>query len=377
MTKKLFLLAVMMITAFFMIDNKVKQVENYEVRGVFISYLEYEELFTNKSDKEIEDTVKEIVSSLDKYKLNTIYLQVRMFSDSIYNSKIFPKTSIIENNIDLLALFLKYAKKNNIKVYAWINPYRISHSTDISKIKENNPAYKFINTTNIEVIENKGIYYNPASSKVKDLIVSGVKEIVENYDVDGVLFDDYFYPSDAIDLKEYEEYKDKISLKDFRLEQVNSLIRRVYKTIKNINENIEFGISPDGNIENNYDYIYADVRKWLDEDGYIDFIMPQLYYGFYNETKPFIKTVNEWNDLIKNDTKLIVALALSKSGKKDLYAKSGENEWIDYNDIISREIDYSKDLSHYSGYSLFRYGDFSAKDNINLNKEIENYLKMF
>ena len=372
MKKKLCLLAVMIVTAFFMINNKSS---NEETRGVFISYLEYEEYFTNKSNKEIENTIKDMTNSLNKYNINTIYLQVRMFSDSIYKSNIFPKTSIIDNNIDLLALFLKYGKNNNIKIYAWINPYRISHSTDTSKIPKNNPAYKYLNTNNIEVVENKGIYYNPASKEVKDLIISGVKEIVENYEVSGILFDDYFYPSNTIDLENYKEYQDQMSLTDFRLAQTNELIRSVYKTIKNINKKVMFGVSPDGNITNNYEYIYADVKKWLSEEEYVDFIMPQLYYGFYNETKPFIKTVNEWNDLIKNDTKLIVALALYKSGKIDEYAKSGDHEWIDHNDIIKREIDYSKTLLNYNGYSLFRLDNLLKTDNPYLAKEIENYLK--
>ena len=373
MKKRLCLLAVMIVTAFFMIDNKTNN--NKETRGVFISYLEYEEYFTNKSNKEIENKIEEIVLSLDKYNINTIYLQVRMFSDSIYKSKIFPKTNIIENDIDLLSLFLKYAKKNNIKVYAWINPYRIAHNTDITKISKDNPAYKYLNTNNIEVIENKGIYYNPASKIVKDLIIAGVMEIVEGYEIDGIIYDDYFYPSKTIDLENYKEYASSMSIEEYRLGIINDLISSTYKAIKSIDQNIEFGVSPDGNIENDYDYLYADVKKWLSEEGYIDFIMPQLYYGFYNEVKPFIKTVHEWNDLIKNDTKLIVALALYKSGKVDLYAKTGKNEWLDYTDIISREIDYSKKLSYYNGYSLFRFGNLLEKDNPYLTKEIKNYLK--
>lgn len=376
MKKRLCLLAVMIVTAFFMIDNKTNNNNNNkETRGVFISYLEYEEYFTNKSNKEIENKIEEIVLSLDKYNINTIYLQVRMFSDSIYKSKIFPKTNIIENDIDLLSLFLKYAKKNNIKVYAWINPYRIAHNTDITKISKDNPAYKYLNTNNIEVIENKGIYYNPASKIVKDLIIAGVMEIVEGYEIDGIIYDDYFYPSKTIDLENYKEYASFMSIEEYRLGIINDLISSTYKAIKSIDQNIEFGVSPDGNIENDYDYLYADVKKWLSEEGYIDFIMPQLYYGFYNEVKPFIKTVNEWNDLIKNDTKLIVALALYKSGKVDEYAKTGKNEWVDYTNIISREIDYSKKLSYYNGYSLFRFGNLLEKDNPYLTKEIKNYLK--
>lgn len=373
--KKIFCLsAVIMITAFFILNKTEARIK--ETRGVFISYLEYKELFNNKNDNEINKTIKNIIDNLDKYYINTIYLQVRMFSDSIYKSKIFPTTDIIKSNIDILDTFIKYAKLKNIKVYAWINPYRISNSTDISNIPKNSPAYLYLNTNHVEVIKDKGIYYNPASKIVKNLIISGVVEIINNYKVDGIMFDDYFYPSDTIDLKNYEEYKDTISIKDFRLSQVNELIQNVYMTIKSKNKNIEFGVSPDGNINNNYSYIYADVKKWLSEDGYIDFIMPQLYYGFNHEIKPFIKTVNEWNNLIKNNTKLIVALSLYKSGNIDEYAQSGSNEWIDNSNIISKEIAYSRNLSNYQGYSLFRYNYLVDDKNLNLNKELENYLKL-
>ena len=351
--------------------EKVDNINNEEIRGIFISYLEYESHFFNKDETKIDEEIKEMINSLKEYKINTIYLQVRMFSDSIYKSNIFPFTNIFKQ-IDALDIFIKYAKKSNIKIYAWINPYRISFNTDISKINSDNPAYSYLNTNHVKVIENKGIYYNPASDVVKNLIVSGITEIVENYDIAGIIFDDYFYPDKTIDLENYEKVKDTISLDDYRLEQVNDLIRKVYKEIKRINKNVEFGISPNGNIENNYDYIYADVKRWMMEKDYIDFIMPQVYYGFYNESKPFIKTVNEWNDLIKNDIKMIVSLALYKSGSIDEYAKSGKTEWIDYNDIISREIEYSRKLSNYKGFSIFRYDDLIN----NKNGEVDNYLKI-
>lgn len=377
MIKKLCLIAVISVTAIFMLINKT-DAKIEETRGIFISYLEYKKYLSNKNEKEIIKEVEKIVTSLKKYHINTIYLQVRMFSDSIYNSKIFPFTDIIDNNkknnIDLLSIFLKYAKKEKIKIYAWINPYRISSSTNIDNVPKNSPAYIYINTNHVDIIEDKGIYFNPASSVVKNLIIAGVLEIIENYDVDGIMFDDYFYPSKTIDLKNYEEYKNIMSIDEYRLGQVNELIQRVYKTIKSINKNIEFGISPDGNIENNYEYIYADVNEWLSKEGYIDFIMPQLYYGFYNEAKPFIKTVNEWNSLIKNNTKLIVALSLYKSGNVDAYAKKGIDEWLNNTDIIKRQIEYSRTLSHYDGYSLFRYEYLVDYKNSYLDKEIDNYL---
>ena len=355
-------LAVIIITAFLMfeINNKIKYIPN-ESRGVFISYIEYMNYFKGKKIEEIKKEIDKIIIETKNNYLNTIYLHVRPFSDSIYNSNIFPFSHTItgiqkkEISFDILDYFIKKAHNKNIKVHAWINPYRISNDTDTSFLSKDNPAYKWLNTNHVKIIEGKGIYYNPASNKVKELIIKGVVEIVENYDVDGILFDDYFYPDNTIDLENYKEVENTISLTDYRLSQVNELISNVYKKIKEINQSVLFGISPDGNIDNNYNTHYADVKKWLSEINYVDYIMPQIYYGFIHETKPFIETINEWNNLIKKDIKLIPVLALYKVGEIDNYAGSGKNEWVETSDLIKKQIQVSRNMSKYDGFSLFRY----------------------
>ena len=201
-----------------------------------------------------------------------------------------------------------------------------------------------------------------------------------NYDVDGILFDDYFYPDNNIDKKDYEEYiknNEFIEEKDYRLNIVNKMIKRVYKTCKN--KNIKFGISPDGNIDNNYNKNYADVKSWLKSNEYIDFIMPQIYYGFYNSTRDYIKVTKEWENLIENkDIELYIALAFYKVGMEDKYAKSGFNEWIDNDNIIMREILLSRNLKNYKGFSLFRYENIFNEEIYTKTsiKEIENLKKI-
>ena len=362
---------ILSITATFMCKDV-----DYNTRGVFISYIEYSNYFDDKNSKEIEDTIEEMVNKISDFNLNTIYLQVRMFSDSIYDSKIFPYTNLIDTKVDVLSLFIKYARLKNIKIYAWINPYRISSSTDINKISKSNPAYNYLNTNHVKVINNKGIYYNPASEMVKNLIIAGVVEVVTNYDVDGVIFDDYFYPDDTIDLENYKEYENTISITDYRLNKINNLVSETYKAIKSVNKNLEFGISPDGNINNNYEIHYADVKRWLSEDGYVDFIIPQLYYGFDHEILPFDKALQEWNDLITNNTELIVGLGLHKSGNIDSYAKSGKFEWKMNTNILEKQVKMSSDVSRYKGIALYRFDYIFTHKNGYLDKEIENLKKI-
>ena len=367
--------------------------KDISMRAVFISYIEYMKYFDEKSDLGVKKEIDTMIRNVKESGLNTIILQVRPFSDAIYPSRIFPlsytvaKTEGGKRDFDILDYFIEQAHKHNLKLHAWINPYRIRNTTDISEISEENPCFKWLNTNKVKVIEGKGIYYNPADSDVMDLIVEGVKEIVANYSVDGIIFDDYFYPDESIDLENYEEIKNTISLEDYRLSNTNTLVKMVYDAIKKENDEVLFGISPDGNIANNYEIHYADIKKWLKEDGYIDYIMPQIYYGFYHETKPFIETLNEWENLIQNDVLIAPALALYKAGEVDQYAKSGSNEWIENDDIIVKEMkvitkraknnDKETEASVYPsyGYSLFRY-DFlySATSNEQLLKERENIL---
>lgn len=365
------------------------------MRAVFISYIEYMKYFDEKSDLGVKKEIDTMIRNVKESGLNTIILQVRPFSDAIYPSRIFPLSYTVvgteggKRDFDILAYFIEQAHKESLKIHAWINPYRIRNTTDTSEISEENPCFKWLNTNKVKVIEGKGIYYNPADSDVMDLIVEGVKEIVTNYSVDGIIFDDYFYPDESIDLENYEEIKNTISLSDYRLSNINTLVKMVYDAIKEENDKVLFGISPDGNITNNYEMHYADIKKWLKEDGYIDYIMPQIYYGFYHETKPFIETLKEWESLIENDVLIYPALALYKAGEVDQYAKSGSNEWIENDDIIVKQMkvitekasnqnkEQLVENSPYPsyGYSLFRYDFlFTATSNEQLLKERENLL---
>ena len=342
-----------------------------EIRGVFISYIEEKE-YLSKDEEKSKNNIMEIINNIKKSNYNLIILQVRSNCDSIYNSNIFKEKldGLSNDYFDVLDYFIQESHKKGIKVYAWINPYRIRTTIDTSSITELSPAYKYLNTDYIYI--NNGIYFNPSKKEVEDLIVEGVKEIIDNYKVDGILFDDYFYPGDDVDIKDYNEYIENnnyVDPKTYHLNIINRMVKRVHTICKN--KNVLFGISPDGNINNNYDYLYADIYKWLDSSDYVDYIMPQIYYGFFNESKPFYNIVHEWNNYIKNkDIKLIIALAMYKSGNYDKYAKSGEYEWINSKDILKKEVLISRNLKQYNGFSIFRYDNLYG-NSINDNQKVE------
>ena len=379
---KKILIGVIFIIGVLISNIESEELPKEEIKGVFLSYIEINKYIKNDNYEISKNNIKKIISNIKSMNLNTIILQVRSSSDSIYNSKIYPKSLYLVNNeydnyYDVLAYFIDEAHKYNIKIIAWINPYRVRTTENINNITDRNPAYKYLNTDTIYI--NNGVFYNPSKKEVTDLIIKGVEEVLE-YDIDGLLFDDYFYPNANIDEKDYQEYikyNDYVSPENYRLEVINNMIKKVYKKCKE--KNILFGISPDGNIENNYTTHYADVKTWMSKEGYIDFIMPQIYYGFYNSSRDYINTLKEWeNNLLNENIDLYVALAFYKVGQYDKYARDGKNEWLENDDIIMREILLSRNTKKYKGFSLFRYDNIFNQDTFTNNsvKEIENLKKI-
>ena len=363
------------------LKDEVTTPKTEEKRAVFISYIELGNNIRGKSESTMKKTIDNMLDTAKSYGFNMIILQVRSFSDAIYKSSIYPSSRSVVNTegevlpFDILKYFIKVAHQKDLELHAWVNPYRISNTKDINLISTSNPAYNMLNSTDVEVMDN-GIYYNPASSKVESLILDGIEEIITNYDVDGIHFDDYFYPdSSTIDSNEYNKALEKdrnLSLQKFRLNVISSLVKKTYNLIKDYDKEILFGLSPDGNIENNYNSNYVDTITFVTKEGYLDYIMPQVYYGFLNSIKPFEETIKSWNNLITIDIDLIPALAFYKSGNVDKYAKEGVNEWIEYNNIISREVMLSRSLSNYSGFAIFRYDSIfgnNLTENAFLEKE--------
>ena len=342
--------------------NHNKKELKQEKRAVFLSYIELQEYIKNKNIKESKANIDKIIDNIVDFNFNMLILQVRSFSDAIYNSKIYPWSSCVSANegenpgYDILQYFIDKAHSKSIEVHAWINPYRIRNTKDVTTISKKNKAYEWLNTSKVKICE-KGIYYNPAESEVQTLIVDGIKELVNNYKIDGIHFDDYFYPDSNIDIENYYEYlknHEHISLDQFHLLMVDNLVKTVHTITKE--KNIIFSISPEGNIQNNYSSNFADVYEWAKSDAYVDYLIPQIYYGFFNESQPFYEVLNNWNDLVKkSNVKIIPALALYKTGNIDKYAKSGENEWLENDNIIMKQVLTSRNIKSYNGFAIFRY----------------------
>ncbi|MEG0994456.1 MAG: family 10 glycosylhydrolase [Bacilli bacterium] len=344
---------------------------NEEMRGMFFSYIEFSNHFEGKESSIIKKEIEEIIDNLSKSHFNMLLLHVRPFADAIYSSEYFPYSRLLTGDsnktldFDILDYFISKAHQKNISIHAWINPYRISNNPSIKEVNKLASYYRLINTECIKVVKDKGVFFNPTCKDVKELIINGVKEVINNYKVDGIIFDDYFYPSQDIDLVNYLNYQNKggtLSLSAYRLMQVSEMVKEVYKAVKEKDKNLLFGISPEGNIQNNYDSNYADTKLWASSTSYVDYLMPQIYFGFKNETRPFIDTIDMWDNIFNEKVFMLPALAFYKIGKEDSYAKDGFREWIDNNDIIKKQVIVSRSKKNYKGFSLFRYDNFFEED---------------
>lgn len=323
------------------------------------------------SARELQGEIDEIVENCSRTGINTIFFQVRPNGDALYPSEIFPWSVYLSGkqgqapseNFDCLAYFIKKAHSLGIALHAWINPYRIGSGREVwENLSADNPAVLHQEYT---ITCDSGVYYDPALPEARQLILSGVAELARNYKPDGIHFDDYFYPYDMTgfdDSGSYAKYGGTRSLEDHRRNAVNLLVESTYKMIKTMDEEILFGISPFGIWANSseqeggsdtagmssYSEIFSDSKKWV-EEGWVDYICPQIYWSNENPAASFEILVDWWDALCKKaDVTLLVGIAVYKVGSEEIGWQSG--------DAVGAQLRYLSQKESCGGHSFFRYG---------------------
>lgn len=378
-----FVLACMLLTGGISIPVEAAPTSE-ELRGVWISYLDWEKM--PSSQPEFQKEVDAMLDRCLELKMNTVFVHVRADSDAMYPSAYYPWSRFItgtqgENpGYDPLAYFIQAAHKRGLKFHAWINPYRVTgYLNTWEQVSEQSPAKRWLSdqeTYNDRwVLKQNGQYYlNPAIPQVRELIINGVTELVENYDVDGIHFDDYFYPdinnqnpNQWFDKPEYDLLGSVQSITDWRRENINTLIRGVYQAVKKRKPKVLFGISPEGYVNNlrSENRLFADVDTWMSEEGYIDYIMPQIYWGFEQKLSDgspapfaFSNNLKTWIELKqKGNVTLYLGLAMYKTGSntKD---NNETPEWLRYHDIMKRQVEAGRLSNQVSGYCFYAYSSF-------------------
>ncbi|MDE6774769.1 MAG: family 10 glycosylhydrolase [Ruminococcus sp.] len=329
---------------------------NYDNQiGIWLPYMDFEEYMYGKTEQEYRSAVSEILERAAENDINTIYFHAHPNGDAYYNSEIFPKGIFYDGDYDPLEIITETAHNMGISVHAWINPYRMQTTEQMEKISDDFIVKQWIAENNpmVKVVGNR-YYLNPAYDEVTELICFAADEILDNYNVDGLHIDDYFYPTTEFEFDREAFETESGDINEWRRENINHMVSSLYETVKSHDMNLKFGVSPQGNIDIDYNNQYADVERWTSVTGYCDYIVPQLYFGFENAVCPFEETLHRWESLVESgDVSLIVGLAAYKQGKYDQWAgAAGENEWIDNDDVIERQIEFVKS-SAADGYAFY------------------------
>ena len=349
-----------------------------EISAVWISYTELSMKDENGGDEDsFRDKITEMFDNCARLGINTVFAQVRPFCDAMYPSEIFPWSAYLTGYqgdpvyYDPLEIMVEEAHERGLGLHAWINPFRVSFDTDTDKLSEKNPAKKLLSdekTKDRVVTADGGLYLCPASTENHKLIIDGVREIIRNYEVDGIHIDDYFYPSTdvGVDKTYYDEYKKNggaLFYDKWRLDVISSFVSQMYTAVKSERNDCIFSISPAGNINNNYEEEYADVERWCSEKGYCDWMIPQIYYGFENEALPFDKACKSWSELDKSDdVRMIYGIPAYKVNGEDEEFKAGGG-------IIEKQISVAKATDNYGGVAFFSYSSLVDPD---CKREFEN-----
>ncbi len=325
--------------------------------GQWFPYMQYEEYMYGKTAEEFRIAVRERFTQAKNNGTNTVYLHIHPCGDAYYNSEIFPKGVFLDGDYDPLQIMLEEAHKLGLSAHGWLNPLRCQTAEQMEKLPDDFIIKKWTKNTDRPIAKLVGDrwYLDPSYSETAELLSDCVTELLNNYKLDGIHIDDYFYPTtdESFDSEEFRK-SGRTDLAQWRLSNCTRLVRTIYDTVKAHDSRVLFGISPQGNIDANYTSQYADVKLWAGTDGYCDYIVPQIYFGFENAACPFEPTLRRWEELRGNSpVKLIIGLAAYKQGKTDKWAgTTGENEWIDNPDIISRQIELVKSSSA-DGYALY------------------------
>ncbi len=345
-------------------------------KALWLSQFDLQSIYTasgrQRDEADFRTRMEQVLDNVKGDGFNTVILQVRPNADSMYPSEVYPPSRYTvgsyaaEFTYDPVAIIVELAHARGLSVHGWINPMRGMTEAEITQVDNRYLIKQWYNDAEKKgdyiVFVNKNWYLNPAHPEVRRLICDGAAEILARYDMDGIHMDDYFYPTtDAgFDAKAYAAYKQAggtADQMDFRRESLNALVAELYATVKTHDLRALFGISPAGNINTVRDSHCADVDTWCGQPGYLDYICPQVYFGFEHGSWDFVKTCGLWHDIIKTDyVSMVVGVSFGKAlSGVDNYAGSGKNEWSEHKDIMVRSLQHTLTLDKCVGMTVFCY----------------------
>ncbi|MFI3175216.1 MAG: family 10 glycosylhydrolase [Bacillota bacterium] len=343
-----------------------------DFRGAWITTVYSLDFPSTQND--VEGQKAEFATKLDELKdigITSVFVQVRPKADAFYESELNPWSSVLTGEqgkypgYDVMEYMIEETHERGMEFHAWLNPYRVTTSgTDVSELFADHIARK---NPDWLITHENALYFNPELQEVKDYIAATVEEIVQNYDVDGIHFDDYFYPSNYA-LPEGEDGDGAVA--NARRQHINDMVKLTYDTVKKTDNTVVFGVSPSGIWKNDtsdsngsqtrgyeaYYGVYADALAWI-SGGYIDYIAPQIYWEIGYEYADYETLVKWWAEQVKNT-------------EVDFYVGHGI-----YKDVVAEEIVEQVNISerYNAGGSIF----YCMSDLLNDRKNCGTALKSY
>lgn len=267
-----------------------------------------------------------------------VFVQVRSNGDAYYRSRVYPRAASWSQDFDPFQVFLEENRQVGLQVHAWINPYRCQTAGQMLQIPDTYPTRMWAQEQAEPIVQVSGRWYlNPADAHAQALICTGAQELLDGYDIAGLHIDDYFYPTTEpeLDAAAFAASRSE-DLTAWRTEQVNTLVAALYAQVHAADR--IFSISPRGDPAASAQLLYADPETWCSQSGYCDWILPQLYYGFDNETCGFAEMLALWQGMVQTDgVRLIPGICTYKVGQADDWAGTGRMEWLTEQEIPARQ----------------------------------------
>lgn len=364
-----------------------------ELRGVWFSYLDWQNMPTDEAG--FKAAADKVMSDIQKQGMNAIFCHVHSHSDAYYPSSVLPTSKFLPGNgkFDALQYMIDSAHRHGLRFHAWFNPYRVTgYQMKWADVPASSIVKQWYAAGSRNVLLFDGDYYlNPAQPAVRQLVVSSIREVLTKYAVDGMQFDDYFYPNlgkDAatnFDYPEYQLYSGNATITEWRKANVSALIQAVYATVHEVRSSAMFGVSPVAQLKylrSDKSY-FVDIDTWMSHAGYIDYVLPQIYFDFEQKTgsgaasdAAYATCLNSWLELHRKTgrkVQLYVGLALYKCGT-NAWDGNATPEWIRRNDILKREVELARQSGQVSGYGIFAYQNF---DDAAAQAELANLRNVF
>lgn len=314
-----------------------------EMRGAWLHVVGNSEMSRMSADS-IQSWLTATVDKLKEAGCNTVFFQVRPCADAMYPSDIEPWTKYLTGTQgqapsplwDPLQFMIEICHERGMELHAWLNPYRVATTTK-DKLS---PGHLYHSRPELFVTYGGQIYFDPGQPESRVHILKVVRDIVSRYDVDGIHFDDYFYPypvagKDFPDSKSFSKYAagqgfDRAHKDDWRRNNVTLLIGEVNATVKEIKPWVRFGVSPfgihrnigetpDGSRTNGlsgYASLYADTPLWA-RKGYVDYLAPQLYWKIGHKAADY-ETLIKWWDALSLPGHLYIGQSIETFSEPDL-----------------------------------------------------------